>query len=265
MTPSTPRYLEIADRLAAAIRAGQSEPGSLLPGEVELATLHRVSRTTIRQALTVLELEGHVRRERGRRTIVSRRLLRHLDPLLSFDYDMETQGIGWKRDVVDSRMIVPAVDVRLRLGLSSSNRVLFVRENRIIAGRPCSLNERYIHPAFRELYQEEVKRGVAMYAVLAERSGDETYAEMELRVGPAPPAQARLLALKRGTLVLLARFVNYVGRTRPMEMVDAFYPIDRWQLVFQRLAVVDSARHPRVASGGDHDPAVPRMGPPARA
>jgi GntR family transcriptional regulator len=261
----TPRYLEIADRLGSAIRAGQTEPGHRIPGEVELATRHRVSRTTIRQALAVLELEGHVRRERGRGTTVSRRLLRHLDPMRSFDYDMETQGIAWQREVVESRMIVPSLDVRLRLRLAPSNRVLFVRENRIIAGRPCSLNERYIHHEFQKLYREELRRGMAMYAVLAERTGEETYAEMELHVGPAPPTQARLLALKRGTLVLVARFVNYAGRTRPMEVVDAFYPIDRWQFVFQRLAVVDSARHSRNGGGRPVNLTGRRGRAPARA
>jgi GntR family transcriptional regulator len=261
-----PRYLQIAERLAAAITGGHIAPGARLPGELQLAVTHRVSRTTIRQALGVLELEGHVRRDRGRGTIVTKKLLRHLDPLLSFDYDMATQGIVWQREVVDSRRIVPPQEVRLRLRLTGGQRVLFVRENRRIGGRPCSLNERYITPEFAAVYREEIARGVAMYAILGERTGQETLAEMEVHVGRAPPGQARLLALKRGTLVLVARFVNYLGASRPIEMVDAYYPVDRWRFVFQRLAAVDSARRPSwTGNGSSSRVAGPRSGAPAHA
>jgi GntR family transcriptional regulator len=260
-----PRYLELAEALAAAIATNQFAPGARLPGELELAAIHKVSRTTIRQALAVLELEGHIRRERGRRTIVSQRLIRHLDPLLSFDYDMATQGIAWQREIVDRRLASPPAEIRARLQLRAGERVLFVREKRTIGSRPCSLNERYIQRDFRDAYQDEVARGVVFYTIVAERTGAQTYAAMELHVGPAPAPQARLLAVKRGALVLLVRFVHYLNRTRPIELVDAYYPIDRWRFVFQRLALIDPTRQIGSSVDGTDSFVEPRVAPPARA
>jgi len=256
MSPGQPRYLEIAERLAATIVAGQVAPGALLPGEMELAASCGVSRTTIRQALAVLELEGRVRRARGRGTIVTTRLVRHLDPLRSFDYDMKTQGVAWRREIAEAKLISPSADIRQRLGLGPADRVLFVRESRHIAGSPCSVNERYIHPRYRDLYRAEVNRKAAMYGILAEIEGRRTYAEMAIEVIPAPPAQASLLALKRNTLVLMVRFVNYLDKAEPFELVDAYYPVDRWRFVFRRLARVDSGRELRKR----RRPLAPRAG-----
>ncbi len=53
-------YRQIADVIAQHIDAGVFPPGSLLPAERELALQMRVSRTSIREALIALEVEGRV-------------------------------------------------------------------------------------------------------------------------------------------------------------------------------------------------------------
>ena len=65
-----PRYANLARDLQAAILAGRHQPGSLLPGEHELAESHGVSRSTIRAALDVLERDGLIERKRGTGTRV---------------------------------------------------------------------------------------------------------------------------------------------------------------------------------------------------
>jgi DNA-binding FadR family transcriptional regulator len=53
-------YRQIADVIAQHIDAGDFPPGSLLPAERDLAQQMRVSRTSIREALIALEVEGKV-------------------------------------------------------------------------------------------------------------------------------------------------------------------------------------------------------------
>jgi len=53
-------FRRIADTLAAAIDAGEFAPGDRLPGERELARRLAVSRSSLREALSALELEGRV-------------------------------------------------------------------------------------------------------------------------------------------------------------------------------------------------------------
>lgn len=62
--PST--FEETVERLGTAIRLGLLSPGSRLPPERELASELKISRSTLRQALTTLVQSGHLVSLRGR-------------------------------------------------------------------------------------------------------------------------------------------------------------------------------------------------------
>ena len=59
-----PRYAALARQIAQHITEGQHPVGSLLPGEVELAELHGVSRATVRSALQQLQDMGLISRRK---------------------------------------------------------------------------------------------------------------------------------------------------------------------------------------------------------
>ena len=59
-------FEETVERLGSAIRAGLLVPGAKLPPERELARQLRISRSTLRQALTALVQSGHLVSQRGR-------------------------------------------------------------------------------------------------------------------------------------------------------------------------------------------------------
>jgi GntR family transcriptional regulator, transcriptional repressor for pyruvate dehydrogenase complex len=59
-------FEETVERLGCAIRLGLLSPGSKLPPERELARRLRISRSTLRQALTALVQSGHLVSQRGR-------------------------------------------------------------------------------------------------------------------------------------------------------------------------------------------------------
>ena len=59
-------FEETVERLGTAIRVGLLAPGSQLPAERELAKELRISRSTLRQALTTLVQSGHLVSVRGR-------------------------------------------------------------------------------------------------------------------------------------------------------------------------------------------------------
>lgn len=59
-------FEETVERLGSAIRAGLLVPGAKLPPERELARRLKISRSTLRQALTALVQSGHLVSQRGR-------------------------------------------------------------------------------------------------------------------------------------------------------------------------------------------------------
>lgn len=58
-------YQQVAERLTAAIRGGAHPPGSRLPSERDLAESLGVSRPTVREAITALEIQGFVSSRQG--------------------------------------------------------------------------------------------------------------------------------------------------------------------------------------------------------
>jgi GntR family transcriptional repressor for pyruvate dehydrogenase complex len=94
-------FEETVERLGTAIRLGLLPPGTRLPSERELADELRISRSTLRQALTTLVQSGHLVALRGRSggTFVSE------EPPLT----RETEGppLGSEaRAVLDYRLVV---------------------------------------------------------------------------------------------------------------------------------------------------------------
>ena len=66
-----PLHAQLREAILDAIEGGRWRPGDRLPSETELCRRFDISRTTVRQALTMLELEGALRREQGRGTFVA--------------------------------------------------------------------------------------------------------------------------------------------------------------------------------------------------
>jgi GntR family transcriptional regulator, transcriptional repressor for pyruvate dehydrogenase complex len=63
-------YEHIVDQIHALIREGRWEPGDQIPPERELAERFRVSRTSVREALRALEMQGMIESRQGGGTFV---------------------------------------------------------------------------------------------------------------------------------------------------------------------------------------------------
>ncbi|WP_329187333.1 winged helix-turn-helix domain-containing protein [Actinacidiphila glaucinigra] len=59
-------YLQIADEFKQKIHDGELTPGDKLPSESELMTLHNVSRTVARQAISRLREDGYAISHQGK-------------------------------------------------------------------------------------------------------------------------------------------------------------------------------------------------------
>ncbi|TYK45135.1 winged helix-turn-helix domain-containing protein [Actinomadura decatromicini] len=64
-TSDRARYRQLADILRGRIVAGEWEPGRNLPSEADLGHEYETSLATVRRALAVLRIEGHVESVRG--------------------------------------------------------------------------------------------------------------------------------------------------------------------------------------------------------
>lgn len=64
-------YAQVSQEIEAQILSGSLKPGDQLPGEVEMAAMFAVNRSTVREGIRRLESEGFVRRTSPRKMVVS--------------------------------------------------------------------------------------------------------------------------------------------------------------------------------------------------
>src|SRR5215831_21401332 len=88
-----PLYYQLKQVLKQQITAGHLAPHSTIPSEPELVARYRVSRATVRQALTELVHEGLLYRQHGKGTFVCEpRVQQTLSELASFSEELKRRG-----------------------------------------------------------------------------------------------------------------------------------------------------------------------------
>lgn len=94
-TNPTPLYFQLKNILLEKIENGDYPPGKALPGEFELIEAYDVSRTTVRQAISILVNEGYLEKRRGVGTFVRKKEKANfwdLQQLRSFRKELESSG-----------------------------------------------------------------------------------------------------------------------------------------------------------------------------
>src|SRR5260221_288706 len=88
-----PLYYQLKQVLRQQISAGHLAPHTAIPSEPELVARYRVSRATVRQALTELVHEGLLYRQHGKGTFVCEpRVQQTLSELTSFTEEQQRLG-----------------------------------------------------------------------------------------------------------------------------------------------------------------------------
>jgi GntR family transcriptional regulator len=138
-----PAYAQLAKILRASISQGEYPPGGRLPAETALAKAHGVSAMTARQAVSVLEEEGLVRRAQGKGTYVRKIGVSascfSLDALTKVLDDTENLSVRILKATVEKH---PGME-RQVLGLRSGQPVVVVERLILHKNAPFTLHLSY--------------------------------------------------------------------------------------------------------------------------
>ena len=190
-TQRVPKYWLVKEELRGLVDAG--EPGTALPTERELAEQLATSRTTVRQAIAELVVEGLLVRTQGSGTYIAEPRLVHIRQLSSFTDDL---GAARVENRVLGVTVEPATgETARRLGATTVHRVDRVR---IVDGVPLALGRPGCAGDFPGLAAELDRRG-SLYATLRDAYGIALEAvEDTVQTHLADPATAELLGVDRG-------------------------------------------------------------------
>lgn len=122
-----PVYLELAERLEAAVLRGEYRPGDRLPSERKLSETHSVNRHTAGQALRHLQSKGLVIRTRGRGTIVHKgRVEYRTTKTVTFAQAMSRVGLGASKKVLSVRRVRARKQAARGLGIAERGPLVVV-------------------------------------------------------------------------------------------------------------------------------------------
>jgi GntR family transcriptional regulator len=244
---TVPKHYEIRDRIAELI-AGAAV-GAPLPTERELAEELNTSRTTVRQALTALEVDGKVERVQGRGTFVAEPKRVQVRQLTSFTDDLRAQGLAPFTTILSVTRERADGAVAQRLNLRPGTRVHRVERLRGVAGEPLAHEVAHLAGSLPRLRQELERRG-SLYQTLRE-----AYAVRLVRVDDlietvlAEPTEAMLLSVDVGLPLLLIQRTGWDADDRPIEFTRSVFRGDRFSFI-ARSTVDDGAAPPSETGHG---------------
>ena len=141
----TTTFRDIKADLLRRIGDGSLPPGSLLPGEMDLAGRYGCARATVNRAMRELAEEGIVERRRRAGTRVRTAPIREARfriPLVRVE--VERRGAAYRYALVEREAVEAPGWLRARLGLGRGEAVLHVLAAHLADGAPYQLEDRWI-------------------------------------------------------------------------------------------------------------------------
>jgi GntR family transcriptional regulator len=226
---AVPKYYEVRQWLRQQIDG--LPPGTPVPPERNLSDRFGISRTTVRQALHDLAVEGRIVRMQGRVTFVAAPKVNQNLQLSSYTQDMQAQGMRPGARLIDVTVVESEADVAAGLGLEEGAPVTRVERIRYANEEPMAVETVYLdHNRFPGI-GEKLNDDASLYAIL----------ELEYSVVPsqgvetietvlAPPSVSRLLGTDSTTPMLMLTRTSRDADDRPVEYVRSLYRGDRFRL-----------------------------------
>ncbi len=220
-----PRYHQLKEILRGRVRAGEWQPGDLIPSERELSETYHISRMTARQALTDLVNEGVFYREQGRGTFVSRhKITQQLMRLTGFTEDISARGQQPSTKVLSAEMRVADDITAARLRIQPGAPVCSLQRLRLADAEPLAIESSQLHFMGCEKLLDENLEEQSLYRLIETKYGLPLMeAEQELEAGLAGDEEANLLAIPIGSAVLFTRRTTYTERSQPIEYAKSVY------------------------------------------
>jgi DNA-binding GntR family transcriptional regulator len=232
------RYTELANTLVKRITDGEFAMGQQLPSELALTEAYKVSRSTVRAALDIVQGLGLVTRRRRAGTVVCAttpgnsytKSLHTLEDLVNYASYTERQVFDIGEVVADERL---ATDLECKPG-AKWLRIRMLRTEKDGSQSPLCWNDAYLEPAIGERVASMIPNGSGLLCHLIQSEVGVAVADIKQTIGATAITgeTARRLLVEDGTpgLQITRLYLDAAGRTYLITVNS--YPADKFRFTF---------------------------------
>jgi GntR family transcriptional regulator len=229
----TPLYIKIAKSLRSDIEKELYIQGELLPAEENLEKQFNTSRTTIRNAISLLENEGLVVRKQGKGTIVQgTRASQKLNFISSLTEAFLQKGLRVRSTSVSIELIEPPQKVIEALGLAKLENMYLVHRTRMIGAEPVAFVTTYLLaskvPGFEEKADKLREYGL-YYLLESEYNLRLHHAEESISVYTSGPLESDILHVKPDAPLFHSVRKTFLDDGTPLELVTSVIRADKYE------------------------------------
>lgn len=236
-----PLHHQLKLLLAERISSGDLQPGDMVPTEEQLQDQYELSRTTVRQALKTLEVEGAITRFRGRGTFVAKPKLTHSpEPRFSLSDYLRDQGIepGWR--ILSAEWCGAPPEAAAPLGIAEASLVFCLRRLRLANDEPIGYHTAYVPNRFRDdIDMAALETGGSLRYLRGGNHLEGSLADRTLEAVAADDDHARLLDVEKGSPLLLIRRLVVSAEGVPIEYFRGAYRGDSFEYHIRHLPAVN--------------------------
>lgn len=227
-----PMHYQVEQDMRKLIETGVWQAGQQLPSEMELCTLYGVSRTTLRQAISVLVDEGLIVRERGRGSFVRASMVTAgARGLTSFSDEMAALGMKAGARLLSVQEMAAPAEIARRLRIEAGAPLVVVRRVRYANEMPLGIQVAHLPAArFPGLAQADLSNQ-SLYSYLEERyrvvaaEAEETFLAISIK-----GEDARLLEVHEGQSGFHVERLTFDGAQEPFEFVTSIMRGDHYRV-----------------------------------
>lgn len=225
-----PLYFQLKTLILEEIKSGNYEVGSIIPTEKEFSDTFRISRTTVRQAITELVQEGWLYRVKSKGTFIAQPKINQdfIKKLESFNDQILRAGMTPSTEVLDLKTVHADAVTAKNLELKENDLVIYLYRKRLADGEPIVTIETYLPFNVCSFVLEHDLSKERLYSILNQST--ETAVFRVKRIVEAVEADKNdetYLNIKVGKPIQHFSSVGYNAYDRPIEYSLARYRGDR--------------------------------------
>lgn len=225
------KYSQLTRLLGDEIKSGKLPYHQQLPTEEQLSERFGVSRITVRQALTLLEQNGYIRKIQGKGSFVTwQQTQMQLNILRGFSEEMRQMGLLPTTKLLDISVVGAEGEVAEQLQLPPDTPVYRLVRLRLANGIPMCVESLHVSQSLCPgLENQPLEKSI--YTIFTEEYHHRLqYADQEMQAGRASTRDAGRLGIGVGAPVLLTRRTTFLEDGTPLEYVHSAYRGDRYKI-----------------------------------